>query len=113
MRIKIVALLFIFSLTACHSGHKAPKGILPKEKMIEVLVDFQLTEAAVLQKQNHQQDIKFYTNYYYNYVLKKHQISRKEFKESLDWYNHNPEEMDKMYQETLGRLSKMKIETKK
>ena len=113
MKLRLIFFAGIVLLLACNSKPKTPKDILPKEKMIEILVDFQLVESAVLQKQNHQQDVKFYTNYYYDYILKKHKVSRKEFKHSLDYYKNNMEEMDNIYQEILGRLSKLKVESKK
>ena len=113
MKLRLIFFAGIVLLLACNSKPKTPKDILPKEKMISVLVDFQLVESAILQKQNQQKDIKFYTNYYYDYILKKHHITRKEFKRSLDWYKNNMEEMDTIYQEILGRLSKLKIESKK
>lgn len=104
-------LLFLISL-GCSKEKKIPEGVLPKEKMIEVMVDFQVVEAAILQQQNHLQDVKFYTNYYYDSVLKKNGISRQEFKRSIDWYKNNMEELDKMYGEVLTRLSKLQENVK-
>lgn len=113
MKVRIFFLFAFILLTACNSKPKPPKDVLPREKMIEVLVDFQLVEAAVFQQQNYQKDVKFYTNYYYDSVLKKHKISRKQFTTSINWYKNNMQEMDDMYGEILSRLSKMQVITKK
>ncbi|MHC1708284.1 MAG: DUF4296 domain-containing protein [Bacteroidales bacterium] len=98
---------------SCSSEPKIPEGVLEKEKMIEVMVDFQITEASVLYQQNHQKDIKFYTNYYYENVLKKHGISRDDFRKSIDYYKSYPEELDNMYGEVLSRLSGLQEDKKK
>lgn len=113
MRVCHFCFVILLVLFACSSKPKRPEGVLPKEKMIEVMVDFQLAEASILYQQNHQQNVGFYTYYYYDTILKKHGISRADFRKSIDWYKNHLEEIDDIYGEVLSRLSSMQPDAKK
>lgn len=107
------SILFLLVAVSCNQKEKLPPGILPEEKMIAVMVEFQLAEAAILQKQKKGEDINFYTQYYYNSILDKNKITRKEFTESVDYYKTRMDAMDELYTEVLNRLSGMQSEKDK
>jgi len=46
----------------------------------------------------------------FNYVWKKHHITEDDYKKSLDFYTHNPNELDSIYENVLNDLSKQKAE---
>jgi len=74
--------------------------------MVLVLVDFHLAEAAIVDVQNKKEDVNQYTNYFYNSILQKHNISRKKFSESISFYNKNLKEFQKIYKDVVVELSK-------
>ena len=43
---------------------------------------------------------------FYNSVFRHHNISQKEFEESLHWYKQNPEQLDTIYAKLIPEVSK-------
>ena len=110
-------MLMLF-LTGCHSGsrnsgpgtiragRKVPSGILTHDEMVKVLVDVHLAEAALFQQQGKGKDVKVYSKYYYDAIFREHKITRKQFDESLKYYQDHLKEFESVYQDVLTALSK-------
>jgi len=94
--------LFLFS---CQQD-SPPKGIIEKEKMINVMVDFQITDAYLNQVSN-QDTMKMQAHTRYNYIFKKYDIDSATFSKSLDYYSRRTEEFNKMFNSVLDSLNKM------
>lgn len=105
----IIACLLFF---AC-SGKKTlsiPENILPKEKMAGVLLDIHLLEATInLNSTNPDKLNPANPNPNFD-VLKKNNISKKQYDESFDFYTQHPELLIEAYQTVLNDLSKMQAE---
>jgi hypothetical protein len=71
--------LFLFS---CQQD-KTPKGIIEKDKMINVMVDFQITDSYLNQIPN-QDTMKMQAHTRYNYIFKKYDIDSATFSRSLN-----------------------------
>lgn len=111
--IRIAFLLFCIGvLSQCSPKQELPEGVLPREKMIAVLLDFQLAEAAVAEMRNEQGDVEYYTQLYYQSVLQIHNITPEQFRLSVAWYKDHMEDMEKVYEEVLTRLSALQGEVK-
>ncbi|MEI6765023.1 MAG: DUF4296 domain-containing protein [Bacteroidota bacterium] len=108
MKIRLSILLLAFMLLAS-CGHKevviAPANILTQEQMASVLVDFHLAEAAIIEVQRNKRDVNYYTGHYYTSVLKKHNITRKKFSDSVHFYSRHIDELKFIYEEVLTQLS--------
>lgn len=46
-----------------------------------------------------------------NAVFKKHNVTREKFNETIQYYSHNPQQLDSLYDRILARMSEMKAET--
>ena len=107
---KLSHLLFFGIVTALVlSGCFRPKGVLSQNEMTEVLVDMHKTDALLAEKNIS------YSQYslkapYYNYIFKKHNITKAEFDSSLVWYTKNPKKFDNMYDEVIKKLTVLQKE---
>lgn len=101
-------LVFATMMFSCRNEEKEmqiPEHILTPEQMTALLVDFHLVEASVVQSQQAHEDINQLTNYRYNFVLEKHKTSRRQFTESLQFYNQNLKELKKIYENVVIELN--------
>jgi len=109
---KFTLIIACFLFFAC-SGKKTvsiPETILPKEKMAEVMLDIHLLEATMNLNAT-SADKMNPANPSPNFdVLKKNNISKKQYDESFDFYSQHPELLIEIYQTVLNDLSKMQAE---
>ena len=111
---RIVAFIFMgLLLMGCSSKQvETPAGIIPREKMIAVLIDIHEAEARIQAFNLHSNDSTRKIEYgYYNFIFKKHHINSTEFKASFDYYTKNLELFNKMYDEVITGLSKKQAES--
>lgn len=81
-------------------------GIVSSEEMVQILEDVYLAEGAVNSKEVHANNQgEYFANRYYNYVLKKHNITSNQFMESYTYYSSNAEEMVKILELIINDLS--------
>ena len=104
MRFAGVFFLFLTILLACSSKQEPPPDVLPREKLLAVMVDFQMVEAAV-QSAKSQGEAGQTARQYYDMVLEKHQISREQFRRSIQWYQDHMAAMDSLYSDLIDSLS--------
>ena len=114
MKLKVLFALFIF-ITACSSESskekiRKPSHFLKQNEMVEVSVDFRLTEAAIRQMAGYGEDTKKLSKYYYGKVLKKHHLSAKEYEENLVYYAKNPEKLHQVSSRVVARLTEIQTE---
>ncbi|HRS54117.1 MAG TPA: DUF4296 domain-containing protein [Bacteroidales bacterium] len=103
--------MFLFSFYSCQNKSSEivynNDSIIAPRKMVEILVDVHLAEAALNIKQLNNQDIKYYTYLYYSNIFKKHNIDIFLFKRSLEYYLSHPEYFEDIYNEVMGSLIQM------
>ena len=117
---KYLFLVFILFLgfSACKVEKKekqdqVPEYIISPEQMDEVLVDIHIAEAALKYKRGRGEKFKLYSNQYFDHVFKKHNISKKQFEESLEYYYKHEKQLDDIYKNVLKELERIKKEIKK
>jgi hypothetical protein len=108
--------VIVFFISACsHSKDKPvsmdkPEGLIPQEKMIQILTDIHIAEALIVQVQGRGQDVNSATGHYYTTILKKHQITRTNFSQSIEYYSYNTKQISEIYTEVITNLSKIQAE---
>jgi len=114
---KIITLLTVFLIvTSC--GKEVipkPRKLLSRDKMVSVLVDIHLADAAFQTRRYTSEEMRKYTesDFYYS-VLKKHNIADEVFEESLIYYSGKPKEFEKIYTRVISKLNEMEqLEVKK
>lgn len=103
-------LLFILATACVDHTVKLPEGYLTPEEMVPIVVDMHLVEGArsgklVLGDTNKLPD-------YYAKVYEKHDVTEQQFKESFKWYTKHPEELKKIYEAAIEKLSILEAEIK-
>ncbi|OIO99353.1 MAG: hypothetical protein AUJ98_11400 [Bacteroidetes bacterium CG2_30_33_31] len=113
MRVFTILFFLIFFL-ACSSGGsskvKKPEIFLNEEELIEVIVDFRLTEATIRQIAGYGEDTRKLSRYYYDKMLKKHGLTAEDYKRNLKYYSQNPDEIHDIYAKVVVRLSEMQTQ---
>src|SRR5579872_3935993 len=80
-------------LSACRSKNSVPSGILPREKMEQVMWDMVMADqyASYLAKDSAHLDLKLERLRLYEQVFRLHDISRDKFRKSYAYYLEHPE----------------------
>ncbi len=104
----IISIIFILG---CNSGDKIrKKDILKKKEFISVLIDIHKADGIIqfknLQEKNKTTD----SASLYNYVLKKHNVSREKFRKTIDYYTVHNEDYLIIYDSVQSYFNKKEKE---
>ncbi len=107
-----VAIMFCLLLIACREKKNvadAPFAIpadslISPEKMVLILADVHVVEAALLLERNEGKDTRDKPGYYYQGIYKKYHISRARYEQNLTFYREKPDIYAKMYEKVIGIL---------
>lgn len=104
-----IAILFSFCLIfiSCNQ-EEIPKGIIEKQKMINVMVDMQITDSYLNQVIN-RDTMMMEAHTRYNYIFKKFGIDSDQFSRSLLYYSKKPDEFNKMFDGVLDSLNTKEV----
>lgn len=105
-------LVLVFSVFACEEPIlEKPENLLSESKMIEMMVDIHLAEAAFQSRQFQDSLLRNSTSadFYYS-VLSDHQVVDTVFEKSFVYYASNPKRFEKMYQDVMNQLNEMEQE---
>lgn len=94
-------------------GGGLPKGILPKDKMVALMVDQHLAEQMFSLRFALGLKNDTVINDLYLSILKKNGVQRKVFEESVYYYTKHPEKYKPIYDAVLDRLNEMEVKIKK
>jgi hypothetical protein len=113
---RILFFFFLFLLlTSCYYENKLeeqqPDPFLTEEQIIEVLTDIQTAEAIIaynrLQRENTDQE---YKDSLFKVVFDHYGMTAEEINANLEYYNNNPEQMERIYEKVLSNLSRRQSE---
>jgi hypothetical protein len=107
-----VAVCFFILLVSCAEKKDVPSvtdsmppdSLISREKMIHILADVQMIEAALLLERNGELESKGKPWFYYNGIFAKYHISRTRYGANLKYYSQNPSELAKMYDKVILEL---------
>lgn len=104
--------LSLFVVFACEKPIlEEPENLLERNKMIEMMIDIHLAEAA-FQSRRYQDSLFLNAtsaDFYYS-VLQDHQVADSTFEKSFVYYASNPKKFEKMYQDVMNKLNEMEQE---
>jgi hypothetical protein len=105
----------ILILVSCYHENKPdvvkPDRFLTKDEMIDILTDIQLSEAIMTNHlQNHAQQEETYKDSLFQVVFDQYDITSRQLRENINYYNLKPKEMEDIYEEVLTNLSKKQSE---
>lgn len=99
-------------ITSCKSATvEKPESLIDEQTMIEILADIHLAESAFshLRHQDSLVEKSSSVDFYYS-VLDKYQLQDSVFEKSLVFYASQPRKFEKMYRQTMNKLSEMEQE---
>ncbi|HZX63149.1 MAG TPA: DUF4296 domain-containing protein [Bacteroidales bacterium] len=86
-------------------GKLSADSVIPRNEMINVLVDVHLVEASLNLQRNREGNVPLLTQNYYQWLCRKHHISPQRFRDNLNYYKMDPENFSKMYEEVVKNLT--------
>ncbi|MDG1276795.1 MAG: DUF4296 domain-containing protein [Algoriphagus sp.] len=95
---------FFLCLLGC-DPEKLPEGILPEEKMVEVLIDIQLTEGIAGAMPISYDSSQVLYRLLEREVFLKHEVQDSVFTQSMVYYLQYPYKMDAIYARVVDSLS--------
>lgn len=105
-RIGIVLMVSVLAL-GCYKvrGPEKPTNLIPKDKMVDILLEIRLMSAATGKNQNvlHKEGIKTF-----NYIYDKFGIDSTQFAKSNDYYAFYIDEYDEIYDKVRDSLDALK-----
>ena len=107
MRNLFFAILLLSLLYSCENNGelKIPKNIISKNKIVSILVDMHIADATLISFQLDKKETKYMGENYYEMVLSKHNVSRKQFDNAIIFYARYPDHYEKIYDDVLAELN--------
>ncbi|HDO06073.1 MAG TPA: DUF4296 domain-containing protein [Bacteroidetes bacterium] len=103
----LILLAFIFS--GCYKVNKdivkKPVNLIPKDKMAGILTDMELIEGAVVYNRTHYPEYTDIEKSYYEVLFDHYHVTKSQIKASLNYYNSQGDEVAKIYDKVLSKLS--------
>ena len=108
-------ILAVIALTSCYTRHEQaliqpPDHLISKDTIVLILVDIEIAESALRQKQNEGHEIADMQEAYYHAIFTHYKISRGQYDSSMAYYRQDMEMMDELYERVITRLSVMESE---
>lgn len=103
-------LLALVSCTGGVSRAKEPAGLIPEEKMIDIITELSVYEAYYQQKYNHVAVFHAVVRKTGKFLFKKYKVTEENYRASFNYYAQHQEKMDAIYKAVVERLN---VETKK
>ncbi len=97
--------IFILLLACSRKTQPPPEGILSKDRMIEYLIDLQITEAKINSLNLPEDTVKKFYGDIQRELFKRHNISDSTYYKSLSYYIYTVKEMDDIYSAVVDSLS--------
>jgi hypothetical protein len=105
--IKAIPFIFCF-LIACNFD-SIPENVVDEDLMVHILVDVHLIESD-LATMSYGDTLFQHGANHYQYVFNKYSIDSTVFRESMIYYTHHPEVLNKIYDKVLEEYSKMEAQ---
>ena len=105
---KVLIYISLFFLCACGGKNStAPSDILSPEKMRDVIVSLNISEALINLNNTALPTEKKVLNFN---VFKENNVSKEQYLKSMEFYSQNPKELKKIYAMVLEKMNLMKEE---
>jgi hypothetical protein len=102
--------VIVIFISACkkQNNQYVNTDILNHKQMVDVLIDCYIAEAELLNiSQKEPDNLKIYTKHYYDFIFKKHNITRNQLFDSMQYYTYRIKEFSKIYNAVLIKLTNM------
>ena len=102
-------------LCSCYSTHEPPPeappdNLIDKDKVVLIMADVEIAEAALRQKENQGHEIAETSEAYYYAIFASYEVSKEQFDSSMAYYRRDMEALNEIYEEVITRLSVIESE---
>lgn len=106
IKLAIPIILFLFSSCYTENKHKViiPDKLFSEEEMIKIMTDIQLLEGALNYNRVKRWN-KELKQPYYNKVFLEYNITAKDFKQNLNYYNSDPKNMGHIFEKVIENIN--------
>lgn len=109
--LKRYGLLFFLFCAAVSCGQDEDTGGIEEDKLIAVLIDVHIAEAAVQALRGETKDSVI--NVYYDQICTIHGVGRDEFETTMEKYRNEPKRMEALYGRVLEEMERQEVEEEK
>ncbi len=102
----LILLILVMTALSCGSRSKPPEGILPEQKMVDLLVETHLTDAILYSDNSMAEAKRDKALSYYPSVLEKFRIEKAQMDSSVAWYMRHPKAFARVYEKVILNLEK-------
>lgn len=106
---RLIPVLILLFFLSC--SEKLPKGILPKDKMVNLLTDIHVIDGYSMTLMPDSGALKLSS--LYQSAFKKYNTDSVQFRKSLEYYTRHPEAIDSMYKAVNRQLDRLEAEENK
>jgi hypothetical protein len=112
-----LAILLSTTLFACGDKKELPltdtvsmpaDSLIAPEKMVLILSDVHVVEAAMLLDRNEGREPKHNPDHYYNGIFRKYHISAGRYDQNLIYYRQSPDDFMKIYEKVISQVEARK-----
>lgn len=111
-KIRTILFLALIVVFACSKPPvKKPENLIEQERMINILVDVHMAEAAFNSRRHRDSLVQrsSSTDFYYS-ILQEHEVQDSVFERSLVFYASQPRQFEKMYRKVMNQLTEIEQE---
>ena len=103
IKIKYFIFLTFFIMVSCQNNTE--QGIIPKDKMVDILIDMHISEEAISELPYEKDTLKALFKMKELEIFDKHLVTEEMYRRSYSHYFFNPKELDNIYQVVIDSLS--------
>ena len=103
IKIKYFIFLTFFIMVSCQDNTE--QGIIPKDKMVDILIDMHIYEEAISELPYEKDTLKAIFKMKESEIFESYSVTEEIYRRSYSHYFFNPKELDNIYQVVIDSLS--------
>jgi hypothetical protein len=109
MRNYFLVLILAFGMVSCYQSPPEIEfdkaKVISADSMVSLLTDLHIADGIISTRKDKSIPVGHLSGEYFEVILKKHQIDRETFEESMRYYAYNTEEFSAIYEKVITNLS--------
>lgn len=106
----ILVSAIILLMTGCGDKHQIPEGVIPREEMIDIIVDAWIMESGIHTMIKEYERLDSASVTLYAEFFETHHISKEQFVQSIEYYTNEEKASENFIKECVQRLEERKDE---
>ena len=103
----IFLVLILLTVLSCGESDNKPDDILPKEKMVEMLIDIHILESEIQNLRIKKDSSHLLYNSFEREIFKKNNVDQEVYRRSFEYYLNDVDGMEKIYDVVIDSLNYM------